>query len=680
MNGMVFDMASTLKQITFTMPCQDMNGTSSLPSLSKLNFWHRNGDSGLGEDDELFIGYGHVPSAFPYKMQDMYTRELHEREMNAIVLENEYLKATFLPEWGGKLMSLIDKEKNCDLLYCNTVMRPCNLAVRNAWTSGGVEWNCGMFGHNVHTCDTLYTTTTELDDGTPVLRMYEYHRIRRCVQQMDFFLPEGSKVLYTRHRIINPLPDVVPMYWWSNIAVPETPDTRIVVNADSAYMADNGTSLQDMFTYGGADCTYPINVPAAMDFFYKTPELARRFEAALDADGYGLIQTSTHRLKGRKLFCWGQNPGGDRWQEYLTEDGSPDRYIEIQAGLAYTQYECIPMPPNTTWEWLEAYGAMNADGDKVHGEWADAKAEVAARLDEIVTADELEALLEATKPMAKAKASGELLFKGSGWGALENMLRAKIGRPQMAPHLDFGEVGPEQAQWVALMERGTMPEPNVNDEPVSWMLQREWTGMLEGAADGSDLTNWYTQLQLGVTYLCDNRLQEAYERLDRSYKLAPNPWALHALANFKRILGDANAAATLCAKACRMRAGDASLAKEAMELLIVAGKYEEAIELAAEFPEEVRSIGRVKIYITMAHINLGHIEEAEAVLWENGGIVLPDIREGELIITDLWLRIAEKKAERDGVPFDRATAKVPPQFDYRQCETTHRRPARKRAK
>ena len=673
-------MSSTLKQITFTMPCQDMNGTSSLPPLAKLNFWHRNGDSGVGEDDELFVGYGHVPSPYPYKMQDMYTRELHDREMHAVVLENEYLKATFLPEWGGKLMSLIDKEKNCDLLYCNTVMRPCNLAIRNAWTSGGVEWNCGMFGHNVHTCDTMFTTTTELDDGTPVLRMYEYERIRRCVQQMDFFLPSGSKLLFARNRVINTLPDVLPIYWWSNIAVPETPDTRIVVNADTAYMADNNISLQDMLNYNGDDATYPINVPAAMDFFYNIPQLARRFEAALDADGYGLIHTSTHRLKGRKLFCWGQNPGGDRWQEYLTEDGSPDRYIEIQAGLAHTQYECLPMPPNTTWEWLEGYGPMNADGDKVHGEWQGAKAEVAEKLNGLITAEALEDLLEKTKPMAKAKATGELLFRGSGWGALENLLRANIGRPQMATHLDFGEIGEEQADWMYLMKRGTLPEHSPDDVPVSYMLQNEWLGKLESAADGGDLTNWYTQYQLGTTYLCKNRLQEAYERLERSYKLCPNPWSLHALANFKRTLGDIGAAATLCAKASRMRPHDASLAKEAMEFLCAAGKHEEAIELASELPEDVRSIGRVKIYITMAHINLGHVEEAEAVLYEDGGIVLPDIREGELIITDLYLRILEQKAKRAGEDFDRATAKVPPQFDYRQCETTHRRPARKRAK
>ena len=402
-------MKTTLKQIEFTMPCQDMNGTSTLPALSKLNFWHRNGDSGLSEDDELFIGYGHVPSAFPYKMQDAYTRELHPKKMKGIVLENEYLKATFLPEWGGKLMSLINKEKNEDLLFANPVMRPCNLAIRNAWTSGGVEWNCGMFGHHVNTCETMFTATTSLDDGTPVLRMYEFHRIRRVVQQMDFFLPEGSKLLFARNRIINPLPDVVPMYWWSNIAVPETPDTRVVVDADGAYVADNNTSLAPLPVYNGDDVTYPINVPAAGDYFYNIPHKNRKFEAALDADGYGFVHTSTYRLIGRKLFCWGQNPGGDRWQEYLTEDGSSERYIELQAGIAHTQYECLPMPPHTTWEWLEGYGAMKADGDRVHGNWQEAKAEVRDRLNEIITDEKMDEILAETKKMATSPATGEML-------------------------------------------------------------------------------------------------------------------------------------------------------------------------------------------------------------------------------------------------------------------------------
>lgn len=673
---------TTLEFVSFDMPCQDMNGVSSLPALSKLNYWHRNGDSGLSEDDGLFIGYGHVPSAFPYRMQDMYTRELKSGKMNGVVLENSFLKAVFLPEWGGKLMSLYDKELGRDLLFTNPVMRPCNLAIRNAWTSGGVEWNCGIFGHNVHTCDTMFTTTTHLEDGTPVLRMYEYERIRRVVQQMDFFLPEDSRVLFARCRIINPCPDVVPMYWWSNIAVPETPDTRIIVNADTAYVAENNTSLANILNHNGDDVTYPINVPAASDYFYNIPENARKFEAALDADGYGLIQTSTRRLIGRKLFCWGQNPGGDRWQEYLTADGSEDRYIELQAGIAHTQYECVPMPPNTTWEWLEAYGAMNADGDTVHGEWQSAKDHVAGKLNEIITEEQMDSLLAATKKMATSPADGALMFRGAGWGALENILRDRISRPKMAPHLDFGEIGEQQADWLALLDCGAMPEHDPSQTPVSWMLQKDWTDMMRDAASGGDSYNWYTCLQLGTALLATgpDELVEAERWLERSLMLKVSCWGLYSMAQLKRQQDEPKAAAILAMKAAKMAPDNISIAKEAMELLIDAQMNRQALELAADMPPKVSSIGRVKIYIALAHVNLGHIEEAEKVLYEGGGIVLPDIREGELIITDLWLMIEELKAKRDGRPFDKETAKVPPIFDYRQCETKTRRPPRRRAK
>ncbi|MBQ3528035.1 MAG: DUF5107 domain-containing protein [Clostridia bacterium] len=673
-------MATTLEFIKFNMPCQDMNGTSTLPGLQKLGFWHRNGDSGLGEDDELFIGYGHVPSCYPYKMQDMYSRELKDKEMNGVVLENEYLKAVFLPEWGGKMMSLFDKVAGKDLLYTNPVMRPCNLAARNAWTSGGIEWNCGMFGHHVHTCDTMYTTTTELSDGTPVLRMYEFHRIRRVVQQMDFFLPQGSKVLFARNRIINPLPDVVPMYWWTNIAAPETPDTRIVVNADGAYVADDNTSLAPIPEYRGDDVTYPINVPAAGDYFYKILPKQRKFEACLDADGYGLIYASTYRLKGRKLFCWGQNPGGDRWQEYLTTDGSPDRYVELQGGICHTQYECMPMPPHTTWEWLEAFGAMNADGDTVHGEWQGAKAEVAKRLDEIITDDRMDEILEETKAMAKSAATGELKFRGSGWGALENLLREKNGKPKMAPHLDFGTLSEEHADWTSLMNEGKFLSHDAEDSPISWMLQPEWIRLMESACESTDKDNWYAHLQLGMAYIADGRLNDGWMVLEKSEELKPSAWAQYGRSVVKRCIGDLENASLHLINAANMLPHDISIAKEAMEVLIAAGKDNEAIELYEKMPAEVRAIGRVRLYATMAHIHLGHIEEAESVLNENGGLILPDIREGETIITELWFLIEEAKAKRDGREFDRNTATVPPIFDYRQCSTKHRRPARKRAK
>jgi len=340
----------------------------------------------------------------------------------------------------------------------------------------------------------------------------------------------------------------------------------------------------------------------------------------------------------------------------------------------------VPMPPESTWEWLEAYGAMNVDGDIAHSEWQAAKAEVAKKLDQMITAERMEELLEQTRPMAKAKATGELLFKGSGWGALENMLRRKDGRRQMASHLDFGTIDDEQAAWVSLLNDGTVAEHNPDDVPPSWMLQDRWTELLRQAVKGADANNWYAYLQLGMISFIGNRLDEAKDYLERSYELCKSPWALYGLAHVKRQQKDLVGAASLCEQAYRMKMDDISLAKEAMELLTDADMNNEALALADQMPANVREIGRVKIYILKAYIRLGNTQRAEELFYADGGLVLPDIREGERLITELYLDLLQLKANEKGEAFDRDTAKVPPQFDYRQTDKVNSRPARKRAK
>ena len=142
----------------------------------------------LDEDDEIYEGYGKVNSAFPYRQLNGYTRELHEKDVKTAVLENEYLKAVFLTEYGGRLWELWDKKTGKNLLYTNDVLRFSNLAIRNAWFSGGVEWNLGIIGHTPFTTEQLFTAELTDEDGNPVLRMYEYERVRQVEYQMDFGL------------------------------------------------------------------------------------------------------------------------------------------------------------------------------------------------------------------------------------------------------------------------------------------------------------------------------------------------------------------------------------------------------------------------------------------------------------------------------------------------------------
>ena len=643
------------------LPSAKFNGESTLPSLYEMSNVQGLTRSALDEDDELFVGYGFLPSIFPYRMQDLYDRSEDLTPYIGVVLENDYLKALFLPELGGRLWSLYDKVAGKHLLYDNPIVRPCNLAVRNAWLAGGIEFNCGMVGHHPFTCSRIHAAETALEDGTPVLRMYEYERIRSCVYQMDFFLPEDSKQLFGRMRIVNPTSDTVPMYWWTNMAVRENPEARDVIDATETYNNKEGMVGKNAVPYdNGIDITYPSNNPVAIDYFWKIPKTARKYTAYLDREGYGFYQTSTPRLQGRKLFVWGQGEGGKRWQEFLTQDGHDGRYVEIQAGVAHTQYECLPMPPKTAWEWLEAFGAVTADPGKVHGDWEDCRAEVGARLEALIPAAQLENMLADTKTMATSPAKKQICY-GSAWGKLENLRREKDNLPAVCPHLDFGELTEEQLPWLQLMESGCMEqEGDKNLPPVSWMLQKEWTALLEASSPCHE-----KYLHLAAIYMASRRLRDADEALTEAMAFATTPIALFLKAQIYRMKGDASAAADTAMGAYRLLPTDVSLARQSLALALHAGKHEEIIEAYETAPEHVRDDGRVAMTYAFALLRTGKTAEAEAVLNRGGGLSVTDIREGEISLTSLYIEIEKAKASLKGITLDTADIDVPRRFDFR---------------
>ena len=201
------------------------------------------------------------------------------------------------------MWELWDKEQDQNLLYTNDVLRFSNLATRNAWFSGGVEWNIGIIGHTPFTTEQMYVARTEDEAGNPVLRMYEYERIRDVTYQMDFWLEEDSRFLNCRMRIVNENDEVVPMYWWSNMAVPEFDGGRIIVPARAAYTTvDKEVRKVEIPMVRGVDVTDYKKIPKSVDYFFEIEEDMPKYIANVNAEGYGLLQMSTDRLKSRKLF------------------------------------------------------------------------------------------------------------------------------------------------------------------------------------------------------------------------------------------------------------------------------------------------------------------------------------------------------------------------------------------
>jgi tetratricopeptide (TPR) repeat protein len=617
---------------TLRLPAASFGAANPLPPLTRTSDVHEQRPIEV-DDDEMRAGiaYGHLPTLLPYLVQDGYDRVREERDVEVAVLENDVLRATFLPGLGGRLWSLVHLPTGRELLHRNPILQPANLALRNAWFAGGVEWNLGTTGHTTLTCEPLHTVRVAGADGSPVLRMYEYERTRELVYSLDVSLPPGSPVLLVAVRILNPTTRTVPVYWWSNAAVPETDGLRVVVPAESAYhyAYDSGLQVVPVPEDGGQDISFPASAPSPADWFFDCRAADRPWISAVDADGRGLLQVSTKRLVGRKLFVWGRSVGGRRWQEFLSGEDRP--YVEIQAGLARTQLEHLPLPAGESWSWVEAYGMAEVDPAEARGPWASAQDAVRRVADALAPAAVLERELDQAAARADQPAE-EVLRPGSGWGALEQHRRRAAGEPLLpaagTPWTD-DTLGTEQEPWLALVSTGELPDADPARPPRSYVVGPAWAPLLESAPE-----HWATWLHRGVARWHAGAHEDARAATEASLAQELTPWALRNLAAMEHQAGDVRAAADHYRRAHALAPVERALTVEAMQALVDADRPDEALALLEGVPTPVRAHGRVRLLELRAALRAGDLDRAGTIL--DSDLVVDDLREGEDSLADLW--------------------------------------------
>ena len=618
------------------IPAADMGRVNPLPDIKNVQYIHAGFEvtDNVSEAERRYLGKGMIQTVLPYMIQDGYTREKRLQRVKTVVLENEYLKATFLPDFGARLWSLFDKKEGREILYRNTVIQPCNFAILNAWLSGGVEFNVGIKGHTPLTCSPMHCE--KLDEET--VKFFEFERIRKVNYCISAYLPRGSQTLYIRPRIENTSNEEKYMYWWSNIAFPETQRTRVIVPASSAihcsyqenhYVVDK----TNVPICNGVDVSYSMNLASSADYFYRIADEDRKWIVAADPSGVGLLHYSSERLRTRKLFLWGNKTGGRHWNEFLSEPGQA--YIEIQAGLATTQLEHIPMAARTVWEWTEGYTAIDGKNERLYADWEQAIAEVERVLDEKIAGGSVapERLMDI--PM---KTKGELLHTASGFGALENRMRAIEGLEGISSYEDYPEVNDERtAPFEQLLREGYLPCPSVEDAPVSYVVDAFWRKALKASAKTEKGNHWYTYLQLGVVEYALGNFEGAKVAWERSVEGSENIWALRNLAAlYRNEWGDTEKALSYQARVYERREAFAclSLVKEYASWLTSMGQDEKWIQIYHTLPEEMQANGRLQVYLALALLHAGKAKEAANIITPD--FVLNDVKEGELALSKLW--------------------------------------------
>lgn len=622
--------------------------------------------------DKLKVGLGARTPILPYKVQDRYSRKRLPMKMKTIVMENEYLKAVFWPENGGRLYSLFDKVNNCELLMANPAYQPGNLAIRNAWLSGGIEWNFGTLGHHYFTCDHLYAAILKDENGCEFVRMYEYERNKCAVYQIDFHLPDGSPVLYAHVKVFNPFDEDTTTYWWTNIAIPEDGNTRVLSSTEMAIVfADGGVSYErvpDISLFPGKDLSYPHNASRSFDYFFQAPDNVRSaWEAGAYSDGTVFYDRATAPLLYHKMFCWGNHSAGNHWQEYLSEPGE-GHYIEIQGGFARSQVHDKLFPARSSFEWTQCFGGLKLDAAQLHQEsYPKANAYLGAHIDGVISE---ERLLECNEQFSRLATmpvhEDDLVHRGSGWGALE-ALRCELQGDRPLPEsvcFPKSSIGEAQYPWYALLTDGALPAESPDVIPPSWMVAPKWMKLLEDSLSREGGETWYSRMHYGV--MLNEMMDRAHvateasrwgrygefrlkarRAFERSVELQPSVWALRCLFCIADEEGDDALAEQYYDKVFELSAAtvDFAFASEYMRWLNAKGKYEKAWALYQSMPESIRKVERMILNAAQAAIKLRKLEFIGDVVFAHGEYA--DIREGECSLTDTWFEYCALKLARE---------------------------------
>ena len=625
-----------------------ISGYRTLPMapLGPCNLWPRfrfqvrnapiKTSNSLSPEDRAGMFTNAAVPPMPYLIQDNYTRERKKDRLPIIQLENKSLRAIFYPSLGGRMISLYDKRARRELLFNNPVFQPANLAIRNAWFSGGVEWNGPLYGHSLLTCSPVFAGKVETPRGS-LLRLYEFDRALETTWQVDVFLPSDDDRLWIHVKAINPNAHDVNFYWWTNIAVPVDEKTRVLSPTDYALSHDSTGNLRIPFPdFGGFDASYPQNCPTAQSVFFRKPGSQLPWCASVDGRGRGISHLSTPTLFGRKLFTWGHGRGGKRWMDFLSEEGEGS-YIEIQGGVTPTQLQTRPLKAGASIEWTECLSAFSMDAKAAHAQ--DYFAAVAAA-DKVITERVPKASLQEMDEFLRAHADApvqKLLHRGAAWGLLNEKLTGR----RVSPGLAFDcEPSDEERPWAELVAGGTFSADSLGKAPLSFNVSPLWVSSLNASARARGMT-WLHRLHLSIAKMEAGDFVEAREHLQASLALKENAPAHRCLALLNERDGNLSAAHTDYQRAWPLCGNDANLAVEICDFFIRHKLHAAFSAFVKTLPAAVAKHERIELMSAQIALEQGDFRRVRQVL----GREFCTVREGELSLTELWFSLQIKEAE-----------------------------------
>ncbi|MBI5093304.1 MAG: DUF5107 domain-containing protein [Candidatus Hydrogenedentes bacterium] len=287
---------------------------------------------------------------YPYTLQDRFTTEPRDVAHRVLILENEFLRVTFMPDIGGRIYSALDKTTGEELFYRNKVIKPGYIALRGAWVNGGVEWNNGPQNHTVTSFAPVDASFVNHADGSASVVIGDTEAVNRTRWTAWITLRPGKAYLEERIRIENETDLPQPFYFWNNAKFIHHDRVRFIVPA-SLMVEHGGKHYYPWPIRDGVDLSYVKNHHEPTSLF--AVDCPFDFFGAYDLKrDHGVVIYADHKeLVGKKIWTWGMSDDARASLANLTDDDTGD--IEIQSGPLATQEDYGLLLPHERVEWQE---------------------------------------------------------------------------------------------------------------------------------------------------------------------------------------------------------------------------------------------------------------------------------------------------------------------------------------
>ncbi len=271
----------------------------------------------------------------------------------AVFVENEYLKLTYIPEFGGRFYALYDKLHHRQVLYHNDVIKPADYTKRYDFPLFGIELTGPYDDHSrtIHGEPYWSHTVIRNQDGSVSLMLAQTDPIYHMNVTFTATLYPGVAAMKTEVFCYNGNDGQKPQMFWTSAAMHSTPKTRFIYPMTRTVGHTTG-EVASWPMYNGVDYSEDRNNRNMLGVFGIDTYDNYGGAYKMDRD-YGLFRYADRRVvQGMKMWTFGYGPLATAVENAYTDHAGP--YIEIQSGrmLWDGYYEYIAPHKVETWhEW-----------------------------------------------------------------------------------------------------------------------------------------------------------------------------------------------------------------------------------------------------------------------------------------------------------------------------------------